>query len=118
MLIKLFRFVPIARLLTALVCLATCVQAQGEIPLQPLAQQIRQIEDALNFLGQPLPAEVHRQINKAIGMEDEQRAVSRLQEILDPFVLAVVDINPQSRVKVRQGAAKPVLVEQGTRLFW
>ncbi len=117
MLIEVFRLVPVARLLTALVCIATYVQAQGEIPLQPLARQVRQIEDALNFLGQPLPAEVHRQINKAIGMEDEQRAVSRLQEILDPYVLAVVDINPESRVKVRQGAAKPVLVEQGTRLF-
>ena len=117
MLIKAFRFVSAARLLAAFVCLAPCVWAQGEIPLQPLAQQVRQIEDALNFLGQPLPAEVHRQINKAMGMEDERRAVSRLQEILDPYVLAVVDINPESRVKVRQGAAKPVLVEQGTRLF-
>ena len=32
-------------------------------------------------------------------------------------MLAVVEINPESRVKVRQGSAQPDLVEGGTRLF-
>src|SRR5471032_1662775 len=87
------------------------------IPLQPLAQQVRQLEDALNYLGQPLPAADQRRINEAIGNPDEAAAVAQLQAILDPFVLLAVDINPESRVKVEQGAAKPELVESGTRLF-
>ena len=37
--------------------------------------------------------------------------------MLDPHVLAMVRINPESRVKVEQGPAKPDLVEGGTRLF-
>lgn len=91
--------------------------AAATIPLQPLAQQVRQLEDALNYLGQPLPADALRSINQAIGMADEAVAVAQLQAILDRSVLLSVDINPESRVKVEQGAASPELVEGGTRLF-
>ena len=97
--------------------LAAPVLAQLSAPLQPMAQQVRRLEDALNYLGQPFPAALHDRINEAIAMEDEAAAVARLQELLDPQALAVVSINPESRVKVTQGAAKPVLVERGTRLF-
>ena len=91
--------------------------AAPPVPLQPLAQQVRQLEDALNFLGQPLPAADRRRINDAIANADEGAAVAELQAVLDPYVLANVDINPESRVKVEQGAAKPELVEAGARLF-
>ncbi len=87
------------------------------IPLQPLAQQVRQLEEALNYLGQPLPPAEHRQINDAIGNTSEPAAVAALQSVLDRHALATVDINPESRVKVEQGAAKPELVEAGARLF-
>src|SRR5207245_585789 len=33
------------------------------------------------------------------------------------YALALVDINPESRVKVAPGPAKPELVEAGTRIF-
>ncbi len=91
--------------------------AAAPIPLQPLAQQVRQLEDALNYLGQALPAADRRRINEAIGNADEAAAVAQLQAVLDPYVLLSVDINPESRVKVEQGAAKPELVQAGTRLF-
>ena len=97
--------------------LAAPVLAQSSAPLQPMAQQVRRLEDALNYLGQPFPTKLHDQINEAIAMEDETAAVTRLQELLDPHALAVISINPESRVKVAQGDAKPVLVEKGTRLF-
>ena len=97
--------------------LAAPVLAQLSAPLQPMAQQVRRLEDALNYLGQPFPAALHDRINEAIAMEDETAAVARLQELLDRQALAVISINPESRVKVTQGDAKPVLVEKGTRLF-
>jgi hypothetical protein len=87
------------------------------LSLQPLAQQVRQIQEALSYLGQPLPATTAKRINDAIGNPDQGVAVAELQAALDPHVLANVDINPESRVKVEQGAAKPELVEAGTRLF-
>jgi len=91
--------------------------AAPPVALQPLAQQVRQLEEALNYLGQPLPAVSHKRINDAIGDPDQGAAVAQIEAALDPYVLATVDINPESRVKVEQGAARPELVEAGTRLF-
>lgn len=104
------------KLIPALMICAAAV-AQPAIPLQPLAQHVRQIEEALNYLGQPLPESDRKQINAAIGNADESAAVRQLEAILDRYSLLTVDINPESRVKVEQGAAKPELVEAGARLF-
>jgi len=88
-----------------------------EVPLQPLAQGARRLETAMRFLGQPLPAADHQAINDVLRMSDEREAVARLQGVLDAHVLVVVHINPESRVRVEQGAARPDLVQGGTRLF-
>src|SRR4029079_12468029 len=87
------------------------------IPLQPLAQQVRQLEEAMTYLRQPFGASDLRRIHHAIGSPDEADARQPLQSILDAHVLLAVDINPESRVKVEEGTAKPELVEAGTRLF-
>jgi len=91
--------------------------SQPDVPLQPFAQQVRRLEDALEYLGQPLAAADQRAINEAIGDADEKSAVHKLQDILDRYTLARVDINAESRVKVEEGPAKPELVQDGTRLF-
>ncbi|HKI16749.1 MAG TPA: CehA/McbA family metallohydrolase, partial [Isosphaeraceae bacterium] len=87
------------------------------VPLQPLAQQVRRIENALEYLGQPLGAADQKRINDAIAETDDVSAVSQIQQVLDKLVLVNVEINPEGRVKVDQGPAKPELVESGTRLF-
>lgn len=91
--------------------------ATPKVPLQPLAQNVREVESALAYLGQPLSASDHRAINDAISDPDEAAAVARIESTLDQHALLIVDINPESRVKVEQGAAPPELVEAGTRLF-
>jgi hypothetical protein len=113
--------------LASILCVAAAVFAQQQqqhqhevaqlVPLQPLAQQVRQIEDALAYLGQPLSPTDHQRINDAIANPDEAAAVSSLETILDRHVLLIVDINPESRVKVEQGSAAPDLVESGARMF-
>ena len=97
--------------------IALPVTAQTRVPLQPFAQQVRQVETSLAYLGQPLAQNDADAINHAIGNADEATAVAQLEQILDKYVLAVVDINPESRVKVRLGPAQPELVEAGTRVF-
>ncbi len=87
------------------------------VPLQPLAQQVRRLETALNYLGQPLLAADQKVINDAIADADEIAAVRGVERVLDKYALAVIEINPESRVKVEQGSAKPEVVESGTRLF-
>ena len=93
------------------------LEAQADVELQPFAQQTRRLEQALVYMGQPLSREATNAINLAVGLEDERAAVGEIQRVLDELVLLEVEINPESRVKVRQGAARPALVEQGTRLF-
>jgi hypothetical protein len=90
---------------------------QPDVPLQPLAQQARRIETALAYLGQPLAPDDRRAIDAAVSSADESAAAQQLQTTLDQYVLAVVRINPESRVSVEQGPARPELVEAGTRLF-
>ncbi len=71
----------------------------------------------MNYLGQPFPAAAQTAINRAIANADETAAAAELEKILDPYALAIVDINAESRVKVDPGPATPELMEGGTRLF-
>lgn len=110
--------------IAALFCGIACAQetahmhaAAPPVPLQPLAQQVRQLEEAMTYLGQPFAPADARRIHDAIANPDEAAAVHALESILDTYVLLNVDINPESRVKVEEGSAKPDLVEAGARLF-
>src|SRR5712692_3436069 len=103
--------------LAVIACAQTSQPSPSPVPLQPLAQQVRQIETALAYLGQPLSAEELSRIDEAVADRSEFKAVERLQSVLDAHVLAVVQINAESRAKVEAGSAKPELVEAGTRLF-
>src|ERR1700756_2103083 len=91
--------------------------AQTHVALQPFAQQVRQVESALGYLGQPVAEQDQEAINRAIGEVDEAAAIGHLEQILDEYTLAIVDINPESRVKVQPGPTKPELVEAGSRIF-
>ena len=71
---------------------------QPSVPLQPLAQQARRLETALNYLGQPLAANDSLEIDQAIAASYEEDAVRRLQATLDKYVLAFVEISAESRV--------------------
>jgi hypothetical protein len=80
-----------------------------EVEGQPLARNADRLLKALDFLGAPLPQETTRTIEKAI----EARDADKLQKLLDPHVLAVVSLTPESRVKVARGPAKAVLQQGG-----
>jgi hypothetical protein len=105
--------------LAALAVLAVLARAQAPVAvaLQPLAATVRRLEIALGYLGQPLPPADRDALTAALALQDEREAVAAIQRVLDAHVLLEVHINPESRVKVSQGAARPELVEEGTRLF-
>ena len=88
-----------------------------DVPLQPFAVLARRVDSALEYLGQPLPPPQRRALASALSGRDEPNAVSEATAILDRHVLVEVNINPESRVKVTQGAATPDLVQAGTRAF-
>ncbi|MEP6755238.1 MAG: CehA/McbA family metallohydrolase [Chthonomonadales bacterium] len=90
---------------------------QNPIPAQPLLAQARRISEALDYLGNPLPAAAKRQLDLAATQTVDAKAIQLVESALDPHVLFEVDINPESRVKVKLGAAKPILVESGWRQY-
>lgn len=91
--------------------------AAQSVPLQPLAQHVRRLEDALAFIGQPLPAETRRAIDAGVAAADEAEGLRLIQTALEPHVLATVEINPEARVKAARGPAPADLVQGGTRAF-
>jgi hypothetical protein len=72
---------------------------------QPLAANVNRVMQALDSLGSPLPKETAESLTRAAKARD----AAELQRLLDPHVLFVVSINPESRVKVQRGAAPAVL---------
>ena len=76
---------------------------------QPLAANVLRVIQSLDYLGTPLPkAKV-----AAIKSAAERRDAKQIQQLLDPHVLFGVDINPETRVKVRQGPAPAKLQQAG-----
>ena len=86
-----------------------------DVELQPLVAQVTRLTEALDYLGAPLPAADKRALENAKALRNPAAAVRRIQEILDRHVLLDIDINPESRVHVAPGGARPELVEQGWR---
>ncbi len=90
---------------------------QASVALQPFAVLARRVVTTLEYLGQPLPAGDRAALERALASSDERSAVAGAMAILDRHALVQVQINPESRVKVTPGAARPALVEAGTRVF-
>lgn len=87
------------------------------VELQPLAAQVRRLIEAMNYTGQPLEAKSLEALNAVLSQPDDGKATEKIQRLLDPHCLAVININPESRVKVSRGQAAAQLVEQGWRQF-
>ncbi|WP_247233159.1 CehA/McbA family metallohydrolase [Telluribacter sp. SYSU D00476] len=87
------------------------------VELQPLNAQVKRLLEAMEYLGEPLSAADRQVLEHASHTMDAAKARTQIQEVLDKYCLLEVHINPESRVKVDQGAAKPVLSEQGWRTY-
>jgi hypothetical protein len=87
------------------------------VELQPLAAQVTRVIEALDYLGAPLPDTDRKAIQAALAGTDDRVAATRIQDVLDRHCLLDIHINPESRVHVTAGAARPELVEQGWRTF-
>ena len=88
-----------------------------DVPRQPLEASVKRLTEALRFLGEPLSQSIEKE-SIALRENPDDPAVSiRLQELLDPLCVAIVSINPESRVKAAAGPANKQLVEKGWRTF-
>ena len=76
---------------------------------QAVALNAKRVVEALEVLGNPLSNEEQARLAEGDG--------GTMERVLDSKCLAVVTINPESRVKAVAGEAKPVLVEAGWSVF-
>ena len=74
-----------------------------------MALNAKRVVEALEVLGNPLSNEEKARLADGDG--------GTMEGVLDSKCLAVVTINPESRVKAVAGEAKPVLVEAGWSVF-
>lgn len=100
------------------ICAGEELPLVSNVEFQPLAAQISRVLQALEALGEPLQAADASAVRKLLSEGPaNKKTVDEIQRILDKHCLAGVEINPESRVKVQQGPAKAILVEQGWRAF-
>ncbi|HWB10721.1 MAG TPA: CehA/McbA family metallohydrolase [Pirellulales bacterium] len=78
------------------------------VEAQPLAANLQRLQQALDYLGTPLSEQTSTNLQEAARSEDAEL----LQAAIDPQVAFVVEINPESRVRVARGQA-PARLQQG-----
>ena len=79
------------------------------VTAQPLAANVTRLVEALDFMGASLSPDVKRSIAEAVAKPDGDR----LQQLVDERALFIVELNPESRVKVRRGPAAATLQQSG-----
>ena len=88
-----------------------------KVEAQPLLAQALRVAEALNYIGNSLPQHASKRLQELRNLPYNAKTVQAVQEILDPYCLAEVEINPEARVKVSAGPAKPELIQEGWRSY-
>ncbi len=89
------------------------MQSTTVVDPQPLLAQAMRLKEALSFLGSALDPKDEERL-MALQHQPLSPEISRsVQNILDPYCLAMVNINPEARVKVARGPVKAKLIEDG-----
>ena len=108
---------PAARPAAAQSSTAPSAPAAGWVEPQPFVAHVARLDEALTFIGSSLQAGDRRRLAELRERAPSAAVVAEIQRLLDPYVLAFIDINPEARVKVRPGGARPVLVQHGWTSF-
>ncbi|MEJ1237197.1 hypothetical protein WBG78_03650 [Chryseolinea sp. T2] len=96
---------------------ASHAPTSSKVDSQPLLAQALRLKDALAFLGSAMSKADEQKLKALEHQKPGQEVSSAIQEILDPYCLAVVSINPESRVKLDRGQASAKLIQNGWATF-
>lgn len=88
-------------------------EAVTDIEPQPLLAQALRLKEALSFLGSSLSKVDEDRLQKLQHKTLTPEISKQIQGILDPYCLAKININPESRVKVERGNAEAKLIQHG-----
>jgi hypothetical protein len=84
---------------------------------QPLLTQAIRLQEALSFLGSSLSSEDSKSLLALRNKPLTPEITKAVQDILDPYCLAIITINPEARVKVVRGRAQAKLMRGGWKSF-
>lgn len=96
---------------------ASSLEIINDVEPQPLLAQAIRLNDALSFLGSALSKEDQKKLKQLQDKPLSDETSQAIQTILDPYCLAMVDINPEERVKVARGFANARLIQGGWTSF-
>ena len=99
------------------ITLAQSLPKVKNLDIQPFKAQINRLIQAKDFLGEPFTEATKSKIELAFKQKNEAKANIQVQQIIDLQCLIDIQINPESRVKVEEGPANPVLIENGWRNY-
>src|SRR5205823_2540435 len=93
---------------------AACATASDSLPLVrdvelgEMRRACQRLRETLADLKNPFPAQQAKALTTILseGDKDPDTAVKQIQELLDPFCLIQITINPESRVKAARGPAQ------------
>lgn len=89
----------------------------AQVEPQPLLAQAIRLQEALSFLGSSLSPQDTKRIQALQHKPLSNETIELIQNILDPYCLATVSINPEARVKVTRGEAPANLIQGGWTSF-
>ena len=84
---------------------------------QPLLAHAFRISEALSFAGSALADRDQKRLKELQKQKPSPEIIQEVQSILDPYCIAVVDINAEARVKVDKGTAETKLTQGGWTIF-
>lgn len=88
-----------------------------EVEAQPLLAQAIRLDESLSALGSVLSSSDSRRLRALQKQAPGREVVRQIQEVLDPYCFAMVEVNPEARVKVIRGPAAAELVQNGWKTF-
>ncbi len=128
-----FNFLPMFQKYLFLLCLGSALPAIAQhehhhdpapattavsgVEPQPLLAHALRLSEALTFLGSSLPKEHEQELRELLDQPLTENTSTAIQRILDQYCLAIVDINPEARVKVSRGPANAQLMQHGWTSF-
>jgi hypothetical protein len=84
-----------------------------DVEPQPLLAQAIRLNEALSFLGSSLSSKDQKRLMDLQKEHFTPKTTKLIQEILDPYCLAMININAEARVKVMRGPVKAKLIQNG-----
>ncbi|MCC5929074.1 MAG: CehA/McbA family metallohydrolase [Cyclobacteriaceae bacterium] len=88
-----------------------------KVEYQPLVAATERLLEAMNYIGYPLVPEDMQAMQSLLENPDQKDVIRGIQTILDKYCLVAVHINPESRVKVKDGPVDKKLLQNGWTSF-